>query len=223
VSNETSVRGRGRPARVSRAKIIAAARAMDPSVLSIQAVASALGVDRKTIRYHVRDRDELTRLVAQDAFRAELALADVDEQIEWQASLRSFARVVRDASVASGYGSNLELAGAALDLEALGPAEVASRALLQAGFAQIDASGLLRTVGVLSTGFARELLAEERDGLHAQRDTVQRALAEREDAALGALRALAAGANDLDSRSAFEFALDVVVVGAQQTLVAPRD
>src|SRR5271168_335957 len=65
-------RTRGRPARISRERIIAAARTIAPEALTMQKVADVLGVDPKALNYHVRDRDGLRELVAVDVFESEL-------------------------------------------------------------------------------------------------------------------------------------------------------
>jgi|HubBroStandDraft_3_1064219.scaffolds.fasta_scaffold12670_6 AcrR family transcriptional regulator len=62
-------RTRGRPARISRERIIAAARTIAPETLTMQKVADVLGVDPKALNYHVGDRDGLRQLVVSGASR----------------------------------------------------------------------------------------------------------------------------------------------------------
>lgn len=62
-------RTRGRPTRISRERIFAAARTIAPEALNMQKVADVLGVDRKALNYHVGDGDGLRQLVTEPVAR----------------------------------------------------------------------------------------------------------------------------------------------------------
>lgn len=217
---QPATRGRGRPPRISRAKVVEAARKLDPSSLTMQAVADELGVDRKTIHYHVSDRDELLQLVAEDAFREKLALFEIDGDADWPQALRSFTTIVRDATLAAlPHSQHVTMESSDLgDWAALAPAEAALRALFTAGFDEVTASHLLRAAGVLGSGFARDVAAEQRSGPSAQRDAVEEALRSRPPKEMTALHHLIDAAPDVDTDSAFTFAVDVLIAGARQLL-----
>ncbi|GAA3909529.1 hypothetical protein GCM10022382_15150 [Microbacterium invictum] len=186
----------------------------------MQAVADELGVDRKTVHYHVKDREELVLLVAQDVFTDELARVTVDPAADWREAIRSFAVAVRDASVAAGVNAALVQIDPDNDWEALAPAEAALRALLGAGFDELTSAQLLTTAGVLATGFARDLATERQAGPRAQRDAVKRALRAHSDGGLPALEHLVdnEAAIDAGNEASFQFALEIMVSGAEQIL-----
>lgn len=212
-------RGRGRPRRVDRSKIVAAARTLDPATLTIQAVADELGVDRKTVHYHVTDREELLRLVAEDAFLAVTSIARIDRRASWQESLRAFASIVRDASVQAGAVTPHLHFDLRTDWAALAPAEAALSAMLDAGIDADTAAKALRAVAVLAVGFARELVAESTIGADTQRTTLQAALTSVDDS-LDALRILVESDVDTDTAAAMDFAIDLVIRGTESMLAA---
>ncbi len=75
--------------------IVAAAREIDPSTLTLQAVATRLGVDRKAITYHVSGLDELTALLAAGNLADELADLDLSDG-DWRDAVRAYAVATRD-------------------------------------------------------------------------------------------------------------------------------
>ncbi|WP_394525579.1 TetR/AcrR family transcriptional regulator C-terminal domain-containing protein [Paenarthrobacter nicotinovorans] len=199
--------------------MIAAARRIDPSALTMQAVADELGVDRKTVHYHVSDREELIQLVAQDAFGAVLADAQLDQFTGWREATRAFSVIVRDASLAAQqFAAYVQFDTPNASLAALGPAEAALRALLAAGFEEHVAAQILRTAGVIGGGFARDLAAEHREGESAQRDAVGQALKEEGGGRLTALQHLIENAHQATTVQAFDFALDLMLDGAEKIL-----
>src|ERR1700755_143263 len=89
--NVAAPRTRGRPARISRERIIAAARTIAPEALTMQKVADALGVDPKALKYHVGDRDALRALVAVDVFESELRRVKIPDGGDWRDVVRVYA------------------------------------------------------------------------------------------------------------------------------------
>ncbi|WP_394525453.1 TetR/AcrR family transcriptional regulator [Paenarthrobacter nicotinovorans] len=216
---QAAQRGRGRPPRISRAKVVEAARKLDPTRLTMQAVADELGVDRKTVHYHVSDREELLQLVAQDAFGAALARAELDEFAGWREATRAFCTIVRDASLAAQqFGTHVQLDGGGASWAALGPAETALRSLLAAGFDEGAAAQILRMAGVLGSGFANDIAAERREGESAQRDAVDLALKGDGAGRLTALQHLIANARPAGTEYAFQFAVNLMLDGAARAL-----
>lgn len=217
-------RGRGRPPRVTRAMIIAAARKIEPASLTMQAIADELGVDRKTIHYHVPDRDQLLQLLAADSFQTELGRADVDDAAGWQDAIRDFATMVRDASLVAGaLTTHYSVMDRDLHRAALAPAETALRALLRDGFDETTASHLLRNAGILGAAYAREVETDRRQGQRRHRDVVGSALTAQDPGELGALRHLIVAMPDVGTEAAFQYALDLLVAGAQALRDAAHD
>ncbi|MGZ8814674.1 MAG: TetR/AcrR family transcriptional regulator, partial [Mycobacterium sp.] len=95
-------RTRGRPPRISRDQIVAAARSISTSDLTMQAVADALGVSRKALHYYVGDRAGLLTLMVLDQFERELAPVELPADDDWRATLRAYAVAFRDGLIRVG-------------------------------------------------------------------------------------------------------------------------
>ena len=95
-------RTRGRPARISRERIIAAARTIEPEALTMQRVADVLGVDPKALNYHVRDRDGLRQLVVLDVFESELRRVKIPGGGDWREVIRAYVHALREATIKLG-------------------------------------------------------------------------------------------------------------------------
>ena len=100
-----SGRTRGRPPRINRDQIVAAARSVATSDLTMQAVAGALGVSRKALHYYVGDRAGLLTLMVLDQFEHELAPVELPTDDDWRATLRAYAVAYRDGLIRVGVGS----------------------------------------------------------------------------------------------------------------------
>jgi AcrR family transcriptional regulator len=83
-------RGRGRPARISRDQIVAAAFDLGLDGLTMAAVAQHLGTTHQALYGWVTSRDELFDLVT-DTLAGQLAVPGLDQTGDWRASLRAFA------------------------------------------------------------------------------------------------------------------------------------
>lgn len=95
-------RTRGRPPRISRDQIVAAARSISTGDLTMQAVADALGVSRKALHYYVGDRAGLLTLMVLDQFERELAAVELPTDDDWRATLRAYAVAFRDGLIRVG-------------------------------------------------------------------------------------------------------------------------
>lgn len=177
-SAESPRRGRGTRAGLSRDAILAVARRMDPRDLTMQAVADELGVDRKALNYHVRDRDSLLELLAIDAMLARFAAIEVDPDGDWREASRAWATGMRDSVLATGaLVSYFPFRGPA-ELSMVGPAEVVLEKLLAAGFDIETAARGMHLLNTISIGFARDLVDSSREGGHPQVAELRRALRE---------------------------------------------
>src|ERR1043165_669757 len=88
---------RGRPARINREQIVAAALGVPPAALTMQAVADVLGVDRKSVKYHIGDRETLLALMASAVFEAEFDRVPPPVDGDWRDVLRWYAYRARNA------------------------------------------------------------------------------------------------------------------------------
>lgn len=87
----------GRPARVTRTMIARAAYEIGLSELTMRAVADRLGVSSTSLYYHVRDREDLTRMVAE--YSAEQLVPPRDQGQHWTRWLLEWAQFTRAAFV----------------------------------------------------------------------------------------------------------------------------
>ncbi|MBO1417949.1 TetR/AcrR family transcriptional regulator C-terminal domain-containing protein, partial [Streptomyces sp. FH025] len=211
-------RRRGRPARIDRARIVAAARELDPEQLTMQAVAERLGVVRKALNYHVSDREQLLELVALDALQTELAQAPAPDDTSWQQAIRSYAASAREAMVRTDtlfdYIRMPLTSGSAL----LETTDGLYRTLRRAGFTVPQAG---RTVGLLAellVSSARDAILVRRHGVHPQITEVVNLFDGTPDDRLPGLREWAGwdGAGPGDEQLAFD--LDVLIAGLERLL-----
>jgi TetR/AcrR family transcriptional regulator, tetracycline repressor protein len=101
VSAVTERRAVGQRAGIDLARIIEAARSLDTDSLTVQAVATKLGVDRKAIRHHVSDRETLLKFVAIGEFSDRLSALDIPADSSWQEGCRIFGMAVVDSTIAA--------------------------------------------------------------------------------------------------------------------------
>ncbi|OMC38327.1 hypothetical protein A5740_27280 [Mycobacterium sp. GA-1841] len=206
---------RGRPARIGRAQIVAAARAIPAGELTMKAVADALGVDRKALHRHVGDRGGLLDLVVADHFESELRRIELPADAEWPDALRTYGKALRDGvEKMGGIKEHFRLSGGAESLM-LPWAERVLQALVRGGFAVPEAGSILNLVAKVSISAAYE--AESH--VHPHLPEVARVLGNRTDTdfpvltEIVALRAAASPAVD-----DFQFDLDVIIAGLERRL-----
>lgn len=189
-------RGRGRTAGINAQQIVAAARALDPSSLTMQAVAAELGVDRSAVNYHVKDREGLLELVARDSFWAHLSTFRLNPEVEWTDASLAFARALRDAYLATGKLVDYVRYDLAGGEELLASSDSFARVLLTAGFSPEQAGRAILLLSNISMSLARDLLLDHSLTRHPQPAYLQQALATADDTAFGSLRTLLS--NDLE-------------------------
>ncbi|KRD05926.1 hypothetical protein ASE48_17445 [Mycobacterium sp. Root265] len=215
-------RGRrpGRPARINRELILAAARRLPPRALTMQAVADALGVDRKALHRYVGDKDGLLELVVADLFDAELNRVEVPEGIRWQDLLAIYATAIRDGIVRSGsVQTHYRLSGPG-GPASLALAERVLHALVQAGFDLDTAGGILTFVGDIAFSAARNAIISADVREHPQVPEVADALSNLPVTEFPLLREVTGTQrNRLPDRD-FDLALRILVGGLEALLVA---
>jgi AcrR family transcriptional regulator len=155
-------RRRGRPPRIGVPQIVAVTREIPAHEVTVQAVADALGVDRKAVHYHVRGREELLELVAAELVGENVRRIDISGDDDWRDVLRGFAIGMRDAIVdTASYAHYLDMA--TLFLAAIDVVELTLGVLLQAGFSELEAGHALNFVGeFVSESAALEVAARQR-------------------------------------------------------------
>lgn len=216
-SNDTKPR-RGRPRRVDRERIIEAARVLDPATLTMQQLALEIGVDRKTLHYHVENRQTLLRMVAADAFREAVAQHQFTPKDDWRHTLRSFATLTRAAVISAGAWASYVAFENERDLEAVRPAEAAVGSLIAAGLAETDAGRVIALLAELAFASARDHTVTG-GGTHPQEPELEQALKTAPDGEFALIRRLVgAHSSSLGSDEQFAFDVTLIIHGVEKLL-----
>ena len=149
-------RGRGRPPRISREQIVAAAFELGLDGLTMAAVAQHLGTTHQAFYGWVTSRDELFDLVT-DTLVEQLSVPALNEAGDWRASLRTFAADLgRLLSRLPGFAA-AGLARYRTSPPFLRLNEQALQVLTAAGFTPSQAQRIYQTFGTALLGWrARE-------------------------------------------------------------------
>ncbi|MCK0176339.1 TetR/AcrR family transcriptional regulator [Mycolicibacterium sp. F2034L] len=211
-------RPRGRPPRISRDQIVAAARRTEGE-LTMQRVADALGVSRKALHYYVGDRQGLLTLVVLDRFESELRRVELPTDGDWRKVLRAYAYAFRDGMVQVGSPTSTAVdltpfrgvgAAAVLDL-----AERVLDAMLTAGFTVDDARRGVTAIANIAQSAAQNAVHMSVRDFH--RGETRAALDRMTDADYPALRRVLASEPSAQNEQ-FEFELDLAVAGLERLL-----
>ncbi|BCI55653.1 TetR family transcriptional regulator [Mycolicibacterium litorale] len=208
-------RTRGRPARISREQIVAAARRASGTTLTMQAVADELGVTRKALHYYVGDRQGLLTLVVLDRFEQELHRVQLPDDGDWQAVLRAYAYAFRDGIVQVGEGVDQMPFSGVGAVAVLALAERVLAAMLSAGFEPDDARRGVTAVANIAQSAAHDILHTSVRDFH--RGQTRAALQRSAETDYPALRRVLAAAPSPEEGQ-FEFELDLAIDGLQRRL-----
>ncbi|MGV0849508.1 TetR/AcrR family transcriptional regulator C-terminal domain-containing protein [Mycolicibacterium phlei] len=208
-----SGRTRGRPPRLSRDQIVAAARDVASADLTMQAVADRLGVSRKSLHYYVGDREGLLSLVLVDRFERELGDVDLPEG-DWRKVLRAYAVAFRDGLIQVGRATDFNRLRGIGAAAALALADRVLGVLLDAGFDPDTARHALTAASNIAQSAAHDSAAET-DGVHRHRAETAAALDREPRDTYPALRRVLASAQTQrhDAERQFEFELDLLIGG----------
>ncbi|MGE2716094.1 TetR/AcrR family transcriptional regulator [Mycolicibacterium litorale] len=208
-------RTRGRPARISREQILAAARRASGTTLTMQAVADELGVSRKALHYYVGNRQGLLTLVVLDRFEHELQRVELPDDGDWRAVLCAYAYAFRDGIVQVGEGVDQMPFSGVGAVAVLALAERVLAAMLSAGFRPDDARRGVTAVANIAQSAAHDTLhTSVRDFHQAQTRAALERSAESEYPALRQVLTAAPGPDD----GQFEFELDLAIGGLERLL-----
>ncbi|MCQ6271449.1 TetR/AcrR family transcriptional regulator C-terminal domain-containing protein [Pseudarthrobacter sp. R1] len=210
---------RGRPRRIDRERIIEAAKVLDPETLTMQALAEEMGVDRKTLHYHVDNRESLLKMVAADAFREAVGSHHFIPEKDWRKAIRSFAHITRDAVMAAGAWASFVGYETEEDLEALRPAEAAAEALVAAGLSEADAGRVIAMLAGLAFTSATDRSIPKPTGRHPQEPVLEHLLEKAPTEEFTLLRKLVGGrSSELGTEEQFAFNLEIVSLGIERML-----
>lgn len=198
--------------------IVAAAREIDPSSLTLQAVATRLGVDRKAITYHVSGLDELTALVAAGNLADELADLDLSDG-DWRDAVRAYAVATRDTLLRTPSLAMVieRIPGAGV----LRPVDALAGRLFDAGFDEAVTGRAVAMISSVAFAGARDILLARTYGEEPITADVRRIVGELPADDLPHIRRML-DAPGLEPRSDRDrwFDLDLVVSGLEAVLAA---
>ena len=217
-------RARGRPPRINREQIVAAARTVAANGLTMQAVADALGVSRKALHYYVGDREGLLTLMVLDLFERELDQVELPVGDDWRAVLRAYAVAFRDGLIQVGSATDFTQLRGVSAAAALALADRVLDALLAAGIDPDNARRGLTAASNIAQSAAQTVVAQTASGVHRHRADTNAALQREPQDTYPALRKVLASAEPEvhDAESQFEFELELLIAGVERILTGPN-
>lgn len=209
----------GTKAGIDRDLIVTAARSLPLQGVTMQAVASVLGVDRSALNHHVKNREQLLQLVAQATFADGFAEIARTPGGDWRDASRAFTRAYAEAVVLAGPLAE-HLTETIQEERFLRATEVLLGDLVEAGFTDESAVRYLVVLGYVARGFALDRIGIEAGGELRRSERTQAALRERGREAFPNLDRVSANPFDTYGAAQLEAAIDVVVSGADAALRA---
>lgn len=179
----------------------------------MQAVADALGVDRKAVSYHVGDRESLLALMASTVFTSEFLRVPAPTDGDWRDVLAWYAHTIRRALTQLGIHDVFPLEGA-IGRTALEQAEFVLESLVGAGF-DVELAGRAANVVVeLAISAARDALLSTERPNHPQYEEAAGAMGSADGPDFPMLsQVVVAMSAEQNVDAQFEFNLGVVFAG----------
>ena len=204
---------RGRPARIDRASIVKAALEIGTENITMRKVAQHLGVSLPGLYHHVKNQDELLRLVAQGALVDSPPPRYAGEH--WATWLRAYATYVRNVLAAEPALLEKFISGAIHDDGEMDYIGEALDALTSQGLQPDDAMAVWAAVSAMAIGSVSEA---HREYLQAERGQpwlarIFRLTARRPSSDYPALRAVAESAHDPFGAQAFQQRITLLLRG----------
>ncbi len=214
-------RKRGNSAGITPARIVAAARGLDPDNLTMQAVADELGVDRKAVVYHVNDKEALLELLAVDAFSVHFAATVIPASADWKQAIQYYATGMKDSLVASGGLATYFRLNSPSGVASVQTAETVLEKMISAGFDTETAARSLVLITDVVMAYARDVVMNAREGGHPQKGELHRIVQTPEAGSLGALRDLDETQFEPYDDRQFDFAINTLLRGLFPLLNEP--
>jgi TetR/AcrR family transcriptional regulator, tetracycline repressor protein len=212
-------RGPGRPPQISREQIVAAARSVPREKLTMQAIADALGVNRKALHYHVGDKESLLNLVVADLFESELANVDLPNA-DWQIVLRAWARAFRDGVLQVGIPTTFVQLHGMAGITAMKLTERVLGSLFDAGFDAVLARRGLTVISNVAMTRAQIELLRAQHGIYPQEAELADVLSQTSPEQFPRIRRILASLEDETPDNEFEFEIDLAIAGLERLLAA---
>lgn len=199
---------------ISLARILEAARSLDPDALTMQAVADTLGVDRKAVNHHVTDREKLLTLLAMDAFATSFSAVKIDADQTWQSACRAYARGFIDSTLAAGALADRIRLDDAHVTQVLKPTESVLKMMTRAGFGDEQAMRALSLLANICLAHTRDRISALRSGVKPRQFILQGALELRDPAEYEVLTRIAALPVSTYDDVQLAYSIDVFISGA---------
>jgi TetR/AcrR family tetracycline transcriptional repressor len=213
-----SKRAVGSRAGLTLQQIIDAAQFIEPDELTMQALANALGVDRKAINHHVRDRETLLELVATKTFSESFSAASIPAGAPWQEACRIYATQLADSAIATGaLAEHLRVSDGRLT-SALEFTEAVLERMVNAGFSDEYALRIISALASIGLSHARDVVLQARSGLSARAEIVTRGLQDRDAKRFETLSRIMAQPTTTYDRKQFDLTISVFLVGTEALL-----
>lgn len=201
------------------AQIIAAARSIEPAALSMQAVATALGVDRKALNHHVGGRDALLEMVALQTLESSVEFGGVEACDDWKEACFAYGVGYAEGMSALGLLATYVPAGhPSAARKFLRPTEALLSKLLLAGFSDEQAQRLLAMLASLCLTWARDVV-EKRGGGEPRSRQLKEALSQVVRGTLPNLSRISLQSVSTYDRAQLNFTLEVLISGAGSLLL----
>lgn len=211
-------RVQGKHAGLQLSQILEVARSLDPSTLTMKAVADRLGVDRKALHHYVNDRDTLLGLVANDIFSASFSPADIATASGWQAACRAYAYGVTNSAIAVGALTEHLRLDRMLATTMLATTEAVLSKMVAAGFTDEAAVRSLALLTNICVAYARDIEVASRRGAHPRLDLLRGALAAQATETFENLERIAASSTDTYDQRQLDHSIDVFLRGTETLL-----
>jgi TetR/AcrR family transcriptional regulator, tetracycline repressor protein len=213
-----SKRAVGSRAGLTLQQIIDAAQFLEPDELTMQALANSLGVDRKTINHHVRDRETLLELVATKTFSESFSAASIPAGAPWQEACRIYATQLADSAIATGaLAEHLRVSDGRLT-SALEFTDAVLERMANAGFSDEYALRILSALATIGLSHARDVVLQARSGLRARAEIVTRGLQDRDAKRFETLSRIMAQPTTTYDRKQLDLTINVFLTGAESLL-----
>jgi TetR/AcrR family transcriptional regulator, tetracycline repressor protein len=213
-----SKRAVGSRAGLTLQQIIDTAQFIEPDELTMQALANALGVDRKAINHHVKDRETLLELVAAKTFSESFSAASIPAGAPWQEACRIYATQLADSAITTGaLAEHLRVSDGRLT-SALEFTEAVLERMVSAGFSDEYALRIISALASIGLSHARDVVLQARSGLPARAEIVRRGLQERDVGSFETLSRVIDLPMTTYDRKQLDLSIDVFLTGSEAML-----
>ncbi len=185
--------------------------AAGPSTLSLEAVASELGVAITNVEAHASGRNELIDLAC-DHIYAEVDLRPLD--VPWPDRMRTYSRSYRQALLRHPRGALLVATRAIVTISSMAVAERALTELLDVGFSPDEANRVLLVIVAFVNGHALNEIGQRNDDLGGH--SAAEVASFRSSLPAGELPLASQTVSHVDRDAEFELGLKLIIDGLER-------